>query len=81
MLLPPFNIPLSECWSDPSTRVWNLSNPNSFFVGREEKLNHMSSFFTKGGHILAITGGPGFGKTQIAKKYAQQFQKEYKIRG
>jgi len=39
----------------------------------------MRSFFNQGGHILALTGGPGFGKTQTAKKYAQQFHKNYDV--
>jgi len=67
------------CCAHNYPKVWNISNANLFFVGREAKLHEIHSFFNKGGHILALTGGPGFGKTQIAKKYAQQFQKEYTL--
>lgn len=73
------NIAFSGVLLSKSSEVWNLSNANSFFVGREAKLEEIHAFFSKGKHILALTGGPGFGKTQIAKKYAQQFQKEYKL--
>ncbi len=59
-------------------KVWNLTHANSFFVGREEELNNMRSFFKKG-YILALTGGPGFGKTQIAKQYAQKFQSGFHL--
>ena len=38
------------------------------------------SFFKKEDRrILALTGGPGFGKTQIAKKYAQKFVDDYDL--
>src|SRR3990167_5745408 len=66
--------------SSSSRQVWNLSHENLFFVGREEELQAIHSFFKKEKRqILALTGGPGFGKTQIAKKYAQQFYKDYRL--
>lgn len=68
----------SGCFGKDIPKVWNLTHANSFFVGREEELNDMRSFFKKG-YILALTGGPGFGKTQIAKQYAQKFQREYQL--
>jgi len=61
-------------------KVSNLSNANFFFIGREEQLQSIHSFFKKRDRILfALTGGPGFGKTQIAKKYAQEFSKNYDL--
>lgn len=68
----------SNCFGKEIPKIWNLTHANSFFVGREEALNDMRSFFKKG-YILALTGGPGFGKTQIAKQYAQKFQREYQL--
>ncbi len=68
----------SGCFGKDIPKVWNLTHANSFFVGREEELNDIRSFFKKG-YILALTGGPGFGKTQIAKQYAQKFQREYQL--
>lgn len=57
----------------------NLSKENPFFVGREEQLQEIESFFKKGDQVLALTGGPGFGKTQIAKHYAQQVSSKYDV--
>lgn len=68
-----------NCLSINQPKLWNLSNENPFFVGREGKLKEMYSFFKKGGTIFALTGGPGFGKTQTAKRYAQQFQNNYTL--
>jgi tetratricopeptide (TPR) repeat protein len=67
----------TNCLSHPP-RVCNLSQTNFFFVGREEELEKVDSFFKKGDKILlAITGAPGFGKTQIAKKYAHTHNQNY----
>jgi len=68
------------CSAYEAPKIWNLSKENVFFVGREEKLQAMKAFFIKDERdILVLTGGPGFGKTQIAKKYAQQFNKDYTL--
>ena len=65
------------CFSHPP-QVCNLSQTNLFFVGREEELQKIASFFKKEDKIvLAITGAPGFGKTQIAKKYAHSHNGNY----
>ncbi|MBP6952011.1 MAG: hypothetical protein KBD36_02705 [Alphaproteobacteria bacterium] len=70
----------SFCFSAPSPKVWNLPDSNPIFVGREKQLQMIHSFFAKReGHLLALTGGPGFGKTQIAKKYAQEFSNHYDL--
>lgn len=66
--------------STPSPQVWNLSDANPVFVGREKQLQAIHSFFIRGkGHILALTGGSGFGKTQVAKEYAQKFSAHYDL--
>ena len=67
-------------FSVPSPQVWNLSDANPVFVGREKQLQIINSFFIRGeGHVLALTGGSGFGKTQIAKEYAQKFSANYDL--
>lgn len=65
------------CYAANQASVWNLSRENAFFVGREDYLQKIETFFKGEKNILALTGGPGFGKSQIAKKYAQQFHKNY----
>ncbi|MBP9776752.1 MAG: ATP-binding protein [Alphaproteobacteria bacterium] len=66
--------------STPSPHIWNLSDANPTFVGREEQLQKLASFFKPGAKkIAAITGGPGFGKTQTAKQFAQKFRVSYDI--
>lgn len=68
------------CLATPQTKVWNLSDKNIFFVGREEKLAEIHSFFERRERrTLALTGGPGFGKSQIAKKFAQKFEGDYDL--
>lgn len=68
------------CYSTSQPKVCNLSRENLFFVGRENQLLMIHEFFKKDERrILAITGGPGFGKTQIAKKYALEFAGDYDL--
>lgn len=68
------------CFSTPFPKAWNLSDENLFFVGREEQLQKIHEFFNKGERrILALTGASGFGKTQMAKKFAQQFAGDYDL--
>ncbi|MBY0292915.1 MAG: ATP-binding protein, partial [Alphaproteobacteria bacterium] len=71
---------LTSASATPSPQVWNLSDANPVFVGREKQLQTIHSFFTRReGHVLALTGGAGFGKTQIAKEYAQKFSTDYDL--
>lgn len=68
------------CYSDRLPKACNLSHKNLFFIGREDQLQTIYSFFKKEDRrILALTGGAGFGKTQIAKKYAQKFADDYDL--
>lgn len=68
------------CLAHKGPKVCNLSDENFFFVGRESQLQEIHDFFEKGDRrVLALTGGPGFGKSQIAKKYAQQFHTHYDL--
>lgn len=69
-----------SCLAEPQPAAWNLFHENLFFVGREDQLQTIHSFFKRDDRrILALTGGPGFGKTQIAKKYAQKFADDYEL--
>lgn len=67
----------TACYSAHLITVCNLSADNPFFVGRESYLQQIDSFFKGDRRILALTGASGFGKSQIAKKYAQQCDKNY----
>lgn len=68
------------CLANPQPKVWNLSDENLLFVGRKEHLEAIHDFFKRDDRrVLALTGGPGFGKTQIAKKYAQTFVDDYDL--
>ncbi|MBP9674328.1 MAG: hypothetical protein KBD63_04465 [Bacteriovoracaceae bacterium] len=80
LVLPFLTLFLATASSIPSPQVWNLSDANPVFVGREEQLQTLASFFKPGAKkIAAITGGPGFGKTQTAKQFAQKFRGSYDI--
>ncbi len=61
------------------TPLQNIPYENPFFVGREAQLKNIQSFFKSEGSIVALTGGPGFGKSQIAKQYALNFEKDYEL--
>lgn len=68
------------CSAGPQPKAWNLSDENLFFVGRKEQLQSIHDFFNKGERrVLALTGGSGFGKSQIAKKFALQFAGDYDL--
>lgn len=70
----------ASCFAKSQPKAWNLSDENLFFVGREEHLQNIHGFFNKGERrILALTGGSGFGKSQIAKKFALQFAGDYDL--
>ena len=72
---------LSPNYSSASQpKIWNLSQANLFFVGRKEQLHKLHSYLEKSNKtIFAITGGPGFGKTQIVKQYAHLYYNNYDI--
>jgi len=67
-------------YADKHPKIWNRCEKNSFFVGREEELQKLEVFFKlEDKKIAAITGGPGFGKTQTARQFAQKFHASYDI--
>lgn len=60
--------------------VWNLTSESPSFVGRESHLEKIFTIFEKSKlKTVFIVGGPGFGKTQIAKKYANTHHSEYQV--
>ena len=60
--------------STPSPQVWNLSDANPVFVGREKQLQIINAFFIRGeGHVLALTGGSGFEKLKLQKNMLKSF--------
>lgn len=66
------------CLAESQPKAWNLSQENPFFVGREDHLEAIHDFFKRDDRrVLALTGGPGFGKTQIAKRFAQKYAGDY----
>ncbi len=61
-------------------KVCNLSAENTFFVGRNETIQDIKTFFKNNkSKILSLTGGPGFGKTQIAQQYAHREYDQYDV--
>lgn len=75
-----FSVLSIACLAKSQPKVWNLSDENLLFVGRKEQLEAIHDFFERDDRrALALTGGPGFGKTQIAKKYAQTFVDDYDL--
>jgi NB-ARC domain-containing protein len=68
------------CCAEKIPKIWNISDGSGLFVGRGKIISDIHSFFKNAEHpILALTGGPGFGKTQIANQYAQQFYNYYDV--
>ena len=60
--------------------IWNVGNPNEFFVGRNNYLAQLNKSLSENkSKMLTIVGGAGIGKTQIAKKYAEIYCHNYDI--
>jgi len=58
--------------------ISNLELDNIEFTGRESELEGINKLL-KDNNIVSLSGFPGIGKTQIAKKYAHSSLKKYKI--
>ena len=58
--------------------IWHSPKINEFFVGREDILSQIVKLF-KTRYVVAITGMPGIGKTQVAKEYVHRFHAQYDI--
>jgi tetratricopeptide (TPR) repeat protein len=59
--------------------IWNLPLPNNHFTGREEILDNIRLRFSSNYVTLALTGIGGIGKTQIAKRYADNNKFKYDL--
>lgn len=58
--------------------VWNAPSENLNFVGRGEFLKRIETIFNQDqGKITVLYGPPGFGKTQIAKRYTYTHYPNY----
>lgn len=57
--------------------VWRMPNPNPYFVGRQFYFQQIEDFFKCEHYLCVIAGSPGYGKTQIAKRYAHQHYSEF----
>lgn len=61
-------------------QVWNVPTENRNFVGRENLLDSIEKFFKSGNSKIAVVSGySGFGKTQIAKRYAYRNYSNYDV--
>lgn len=58
--------------------IWNVNNANEYFIGRIKLLENLYQSFNDD-NVIAIVGGPGFGKSQLAKKYAQVYKHHYDL--
>lgn len=58
--------------------LWNAPPLNRYFVGREQLFKNVTEAFQTN-TVLVITGGPGFGKSQIAKQYAHAHAALYDV--
>lgn len=59
-------------------KIWNVNNVSEYFVGREKQIKDCYLQLSKNKKV-AIVGGPGFGTSQIAKKYAQIYKHHYDL--
>ncbi|HXF86288.1 MAG TPA: tetratricopeptide repeat protein [Anaerolineales bacterium] len=51
--------------------------PVSDFIGREDELAQLKASFERGALISGVTGGGGIGKTELARKLAQELAVDY----
>ena len=59
--------------------IWNVSNSNEYFVGRQIILNQIGDNFKNKHNMSTLAGSSGIGKTQVAKKYAELHKQDYDI--
>lgn len=59
--------------------ISNLLSSNERFTGRQEILEQIHTRFAKGDYIVPLVGFLGIGKTQIARKFAEQSKDHYDI--
>ncbi|WP_149184373.1 FxSxx-COOH system tetratricopeptide repeat protein [Streptomyces sp. TRM49041] len=62
--------------------VWNVPRHNRRFTGRRETLERLHDALaveTRGTSVIALHGGGGVGKSQIAQEYAHRYAGEYDV--
>src|SRR5688572_18346007 len=70
----------TSSFSNLSPLVWNAPSENPNFVGREDILHEVLNLFNKAPlKIAVISGPPGYGKTQTAKRYVYQNFAKYDV--
>ncbi len=63
-------------------KVWNIDTNTTIVTGRETELSDIHTLLNQQNNdteILAITGLPGYGKTEISKAYAKTYKDEYDV--
>ena len=80
ILLSCFVLCATTSWAAKPPQVWNIPAENPNFIGREEALDNIYNIFkTSDTKTAVISGSQGFGKTQIAKRYAYNNFSEYDV--
>jgi predicted DNA-binding protein len=67
-----------EVYSVMSARISNLSEPNTFFTGRDKEITVLRLALDKQ-TIIIVEGLSGIGKTQLAKKYSESALNKYDL--
>lgn len=57
--------------------LFTLPPPVSDFTGREEELEALKTSFKNGAVIIGVSGAGGIGKTELARKLAQEIADDY----
>ncbi|MBA3814470.1 MAG: hypothetical protein H0X26_08320 [Alphaproteobacteria bacterium] len=61
------------------SNVNNLPPSNEHFTGRKDIIGQIRNEFEKGDYVIALAGFLGTGKTQIARRFAEQSKSDYDI--
>jgi len=57
--------------------LFTISAPVGDFTGRKDELAELKAAFARGAIITGMTGGGGIGKTELARKLAQEIAENY----
>ncbi|MBA3814471.1 MAG: hypothetical protein H0X26_08325 [Alphaproteobacteria bacterium] len=75
------NFVWGEKIENPSSiiKISNLPSLNDHFTGRKVIIEQIHNGFEKGDYVIALVGFLGIGKTQIARRFAEQSKSDYDI--
>jgi len=73
------NIDLAYGGKINGAHISNLPSSNEHFTGRKEILEQIHDGFEKGDYIISLVGFLGTGKTQTARRFAEQSKADYDI--